>query len=150
MATPVDNGTAPRYWGEAMNLHTKTSSCEGKCEEFVLASDYDALAWQLKIQKAVADLAYIPHQHLVERNERLQQSLTALQSRVTHCDPCGASWYDDGNNGTGCPYCALTARDDRISELERRMTDARRILTNGNPTPDCNWGILDVTRDLKP
>lgn len=45
---------------------------------------------------------------------------------------------------------ALTARDDRISELERRMTDARRILTNGNPTPDCNWGILDVTRDLKP
>jgi hypothetical protein len=37
---------------------------------------------------------------------------------------------------------ALTAACDR-------MDRARGILTNDNPRPDCNWGMLDA-RDLRP
>jgi hypothetical protein len=44
---------------------------------------------------------------------------------------------------------AVAERDARIAELEERMTRARSILTNGHPTPDNNWGLLDVSVPLK-
>jgi hypothetical protein len=39
-----------------------------------------------------------------------------------------------------------------VSMLEnayKRMDDARYILTDGNPTPSRNWGMLDTTLDRK-
>lgn len=35
-----------------------------------------------------------------------------------------------------------------LREALERMDRARNILTNGSPTPDCNWGMLD-TSDLR-
>lgn len=37
--------------------------------------------------------------------------------------------------------------ESRIKNLEERMTRARNILTKDNPTPNCNWGMLDVTSE---
>jgi len=40
-------------------------------------------------------------------------------------------------------------RGDALEKAIERMNRARSILTNGNPTPECNWGMLD-TSDLTP
>lgn len=51
-----------------------------------------------------------------------------------------------------CGGSALTAELERTQRLlERaieRMDRARMILTDGNPRPECNWGMLD-TSDLR-
>ena len=38
---------------------------------------------------------------------------------------------------------------EALDEAIERMDRARGILTNGAPTPECNWGMLD-TADLMP
>ena len=51
-----------------------------------------------------------------------------------------------------CGGSAMTAELERTQRLlERaieRMDRARMILTDGNPRPECNWGMLD-TSDLR-
>jgi hypothetical protein len=44
---------------------------------------------------------------------------------------------------------ALTTSEQRVTDLEKRMTLARTLLTKGNPTPECNWGVLDVSQEWK-
>jgi len=34
-----------------------------------------------------------------------------------------------------------------VKDLLERMDRARNILTDGNPTPNCNWGMLDTSLD---
>lgn len=55
-------------------------------------------------------------------------------------------------NSTACGASALTDVLERTQQLlaiaMERMDRARNILTNGNPRPECNWGMLDTT-DLR-
>lgn len=44
---------------------------------------------------------------LLDEAAGLLRSQALQLKRITFCEKCGASWYDDGNNGTTCPYCAL-------------------------------------------
>jgi hypothetical protein len=43
---------------------------------------------------------------------------------------------------------AASATTEIAERAMERMDRARNILTNGNPTPNCNWGMLD-TSDLR-
>lgn len=55
-------------------------------------------------------------------------------------------------NNAACGASALTDVLERTQQLlaiaMERMDRARNILTNGNPRPECNWGMLDTT-DLR-
>lgn len=57
----------------------------------------------------------------------------------------------DKNSATG-GLSDLTDVLERTQQLlataMERMDRARNILTNGNPRPECNWGMLDTT-DLR-
>lgn len=44
--------------------------------------------------------------------------------------------------------CARDSVQVRLNAALKRMDKARSILTSNNPTPDCNWGMLD-TSDLR-
>lgn len=35
-----------------------------------------------------------------------------------------------------------------LSDARNRMDRARNILTKGNPTPSCNWGMLDTSKSI--
>ena len=54
----------------------------------------------------------------------------ALEKRITFCRDCGASWYDDGNNGVACPYCQITAlraeRDALRSYIQELLADCEK------------------------
>lgn len=70
------------------------------------------------------------------------------------CDPLPAEWDDPPDTIT--PLTDHAVAETRIKELEAklgtaidRMDRARSILTDGKPTPRCNWGLLD-TSDLGP
>ncbi len=41
----------------------------------------------------------------------------------------------------------LLASQAREAKLREHMTRARAILTKDNPTPECNWGMLDVSSE---
>ena len=38
---------------------------------------------------------------------------------------------------------------DLLEDAWERMDRARNILTDDNPRPECNWGILDTTLDRR-
>ena len=44
---------------------------------------------------------------------------------------------------------STTPEREALAEAIKRMDRARNILTDGKPTPMCNWGML-ATEDLKP
>ena len=53
--------------------------------------------------------------------------------------------------GAKCIY-DLERANQRILDLRAHLTDladraerARNILTDGNPRPECNWGMLDTS-----
>lgn len=66
--------------------------------------------------------------------------------RVTNVEQA----MDDENDAGG--LSALTKELEttrcKLAHAIARMDRARNILTNGNPTPECNWGMLDTT-DLR-
>jgi len=39
----------------------------------------------------------------------------------------------------------IAALREALIDAEKRMTRARRILTDNNPRPECNWGMLDTS-----
>jgi hypothetical protein len=47
-----------------------------------LLSDLTAAQREAKLQKAVADMAYLPHQHLVEKVDKLTADLTAARKAL--------------------------------------------------------------------
>ena len=67
---------------------------------------------------------------LVKRNEELrddliktawqrdaqQAEITALQARITHCDNCGGSWYDDGLTGR-CLICRIKELTEALEKI---------------------------------
>jgi hypothetical protein len=46
------------------------------------------------------------------------------------------------------PAAAQPSRAEVLEEALTRMDRARNVLTDGNPRPECNWGMLD-TSDLR-
>jgi len=46
--------------------------------------------------------------------ERLAADLARFLRNIAHCKDCGASWYDDGNNGVSCPYCQIARHQNRM------------------------------------
>jgi hypothetical protein len=53
-----------------------------------------------------------------------------------------ADWSDGPLSKRAAPPVALV-------EAWERMDRARNILTDGNPRPECNWGMLDTSEDRK-
>ena len=59
--------------------------------------------------------------------------------------PCGL-----GQSQTCQITCLTRERDalrEKVSQLMDRMDRARAILTDNNPRPECNWGMLDTKLD---
>ncbi len=51
----------------------------GELEAAALLAEIERLRYDLKVQKGVNDLAYIPHRHLVEQNDKLRARVAELE-----------------------------------------------------------------------
>lgn len=54
-------------------------------------------------------------------------TLRAFQRHLTHCEHCGANWWDDGLNGTTCPYCSWAGQKARAEQAEAALARVREL-----------------------
>jgi hypothetical protein len=53
---------------------------------------------------------------LAEYNMALAEA-DRLRANQQHCEACGATWLDDGNNQLACPYCRLQQMREALETI---------------------------------
>jgi predicted Zn-ribbon and HTH transcriptional regulator len=93
-------------------------------------TDYDALMRRLREWAQNEEMI---DQHFTRHGKDCNEASDAIRllKNIAHCKDCGASWYDDGNNGVCCPHCQISdlrAERDALRERLRYVCSVIQVM----------------------
>lgn len=98
-----------------------------------------ALAALPSAQEPVAWLVWTPHCEFEYKVFANRDEADGFAAANEHDDP------EELFTAPPPPEAMLKELREVLTDALTRMDRARYILTNGKPTPECNWGVLDAS-----